>query len=114
DLHLHYDSPCINAGDPDYTPAPGAVDIDGQPRIRLGRIDMGADEAGSHPADFDENGIIDLVDYNTIAAVMLTQTGDPLWAPACDISTPPDGLINLIDIATCLNGWLWQAPWYTP
>jgi hypothetical protein len=43
DLHLKVTSPCINVGDPsgDYT---GQLDIDGQPRIFGGRIDIGADE----------------------------------------------------------------------
>jgi hypothetical protein len=43
DYHLSFNSPCINAGDPNYIPDPNEVDIDGDPRI-IGRIDMGADE----------------------------------------------------------------------
>ena len=48
-LHLRWTSPCIDAGDPagDYT---GQVDIDGQPRVLGGRVDVGADE-------FDPNNI---------------------------------------------------------
>jgi len=43
DFHLNPDSPCIDAGDPngDYS---GQSDIDGEPRIMRGRVDMGADE----------------------------------------------------------------------
>jgi parallel beta-helix repeat protein len=48
DYHLLLNSPCINEGcdnpnDPncDYT---GQTDIDGQPRVMAGRVDMGADE----------------------------------------------------------------------
>ncbi|MHC4154165.1 MAG: right-handed parallel beta-helix repeat-containing protein [Planctomycetota bacterium] len=44
DYHLLEASPCINAGDPAYSPAPGETDIDGEPRIMGGPIDMGADE----------------------------------------------------------------------
>ena len=42
-VHLSIRSPCRNAGDPnlDYT---GQTDIDGQPRVLDGRVDMGADE----------------------------------------------------------------------
>ena len=43
DYHLHLDSPCINAGDPDYVGSE-AVDIDGEPRVMAGRVDMGCDE----------------------------------------------------------------------
>jgi len=44
DYHLLPGSPCINTGDPDYVPAPAETDIDGNPRVMDGRIDMGADE----------------------------------------------------------------------
>ncbi len=41
--HLLPDSPCINAGDPTFE-ANGQTDIDGQPRVMAGRVDIGADE----------------------------------------------------------------------
>jgi len=44
DYHLTLDSPCIDAGDPNFVPTPGETDIDGEPRLWDGRIDMGADE----------------------------------------------------------------------
>jgi len=44
DYHLHIDSPCINAGDPNYTTEPNETDLDGNPRVRGSRIDMGAYE----------------------------------------------------------------------
>lgn len=43
-FHLTLDSPCINAGDPDFIPPTGQTDIDGQERIYASRIDIGADE----------------------------------------------------------------------
>ena len=43
-FHLTLDSPCINAGDPEFVPAAGQTDIDGEDRIYAARIDMGADE----------------------------------------------------------------------
>jgi probable HAF family extracellular repeat protein/predicted outer membrane repeat protein len=46
DYHLLLDSPCINAGDPDYIPEPNETDLDGNPRVMDGRIDMGAYEYG--------------------------------------------------------------------
>ncbi len=41
--HLTENSPCINIGDPcgNYT---GQTDIDGEPRVLIGRVDIGADE----------------------------------------------------------------------
>jgi len=43
DYHLLSESPCIDAGDPagDYR---GQVDMDGEPRVINGRVDIGADE----------------------------------------------------------------------
>jgi len=44
DYHLLPHSVCINSGDPNYVVGLGETDIDGQPRVFDGRIDMGADE----------------------------------------------------------------------
>jgi hypothetical protein len=44
DYHLMPNSPCIDAGDPNYIPEPNETDLDGQPRIIGGRIDMGVYE----------------------------------------------------------------------
>ena len=46
---LQPNSPCINAGDPDYVPEPNETDLDGKPRIIAGRIDMGAYEFNHNP-----------------------------------------------------------------
>ena len=42
DYHLLQTSPCINAGDPNHPYDPNETDLDGNPRIIDGRIDMGA------------------------------------------------------------------------
>jgi hypothetical protein len=59
DYHLFIDSSCVNAGDPAYSPAPGETDIDGEPRVMGGRVDIGADEVcqgqpriGRSPTEF--------------------------------------------------------------
>ena len=44
DYHLLPDSLCIDTGDPNYLPEPNETDLDGNPRITGGRIDMGAYE----------------------------------------------------------------------
>jgi predicted outer membrane repeat protein len=43
-VHIGGESPCRNAGDPMFVPVDVKVDIDGQPRVLEGRVDMGADE----------------------------------------------------------------------
>ena len=44
DLHLEANSPCIEAGLPNYIAGPNAFDIDGQSRVIGQQIDIGADE----------------------------------------------------------------------
>jgi hypothetical protein len=44
DYHIQSNSPCYNAGDPNFTAATGEKDIDGDNRILNGRVEMGADE----------------------------------------------------------------------
>jgi parallel beta-helix repeat protein/predicted outer membrane repeat protein len=44
DYHLLPGSSCRNAGDPAYVPVPGETDLDGQPRVIDGRIDIGVYE----------------------------------------------------------------------
>ncbi|MHC4864225.1 MAG: PKD domain-containing protein, partial [Planctomycetota bacterium] len=44
DYHLQADSPCINAGDPDFVAGPAETDFDGEARIFAVRVDIGADE----------------------------------------------------------------------
>ena len=45
DAHVRPTSPALNAGDPLFAPGIGETDIDGQPRLQGGRVDIGADEA---------------------------------------------------------------------
>ena len=66
DVHLRGYSPCINAGDPagNYS---GQVDLDGQPRVAYGRVDMGADEVFPIAGDFEPDGDVDFVDFAIFA-----------------------------------------------
>jgi len=60
DYHLMSDSPCIDAGDPNYIAEPNETDLDGNPRVICGRIDMGAYEFNPPiPAEVD-------IDPNTL------------------------------------------------
>jgi alpha-tubulin suppressor-like RCC1 family protein len=55
DYHLSWESPCVNTGDPNFEDA-NETDIDGNPRVIGGRVDMGADEDYRHcdPNDYAE------------------------------------------------------------
>jgi hypothetical protein len=61
-VHLRGYSPCINAGDPggDYS---GQVDVDNQPRVAYGRVDMGADEVYPIAGDVEPDGDVDFGDF---------------------------------------------------
>jgi len=65
-VHLRGYSPCINAGDPggDYS---GQVDVDNQPRVAYGRVDMGADEVFPIAGDVEPDGDVDFGDFAIFA-----------------------------------------------
>ncbi|MDD5064563.1 MAG: hypothetical protein PHQ35_07400 [Phycisphaerae bacterium] len=75
-VHLRGYSPCINAGDPggDYS---GQVDIDNQPRVAYGRVDMGADEVFPIAGDFEPDGDVDFRDFAVFANNWLLGTTRP-------------------------------------
>jgi parallel beta-helix repeat protein len=56
DYHLLSASPCINAGDPNSVAGPNDVDIDGEMRVMLGRVDMGVDEFNPFTVQLDVVG----------------------------------------------------------
>ena len=66
DLRLAPLSPCIDTGDPSYVSGPNETDLDGNPRVSGGRVDMGAYEfPGIIYVDnygIDEPGQIDLME----------------------------------------------------
>jgi predicted outer membrane repeat protein len=64
-FHLRGHSPCINAGDPAVS-SRGRVDVDGQPRVAYGRVDMGADEVFPVAGDSEPDGDVDLADFVAI------------------------------------------------
>jgi len=65
--HLDVNSSCIDAGDPDFNPNPPETDIDGEPRMVNGRVDMGADEYYWSTADFDKDEFVNFIDYAMLA-----------------------------------------------
>ena len=59
------------------------------------------------PADFDIDLDVDLDDLGILGAAWISASGDSEWDPVCDISTPPDGIIDLKDFTQFAN--LWQG-----
>ena len=56
--------------------------------------------------DFDNSCFIDFKDFAVLASAWLTKHGDADWNPHCDISLPPDNVINLRDFAVYAENWL--------
>jgi parallel beta-helix repeat protein len=99
DYHLSGDSLCIDAGDPNYNPAPGEVDIDGEPRVMGGRVDMGADE-------FTQTPVIGLSDTNfTFSAIL---GGPNPGTQVLSIYNAGDDILNWEAAADC--NWLTAEP----
>lgn len=104
DFHLTVDSPCIDAGDPNFAVLPGATDIDGQPRVLDGdedgvaRVDMGADELlESCVADIDNSGDVALGDL----AMLLSEYGGA--CDGCPEDLNNDTQIDSIDLLILLS-----------
>jgi hypothetical protein len=113
DYHLTALSPCIDMGDPAFAPQPGETDIDGQLRVWDGdgngqaRVDMGADEFGSHClGDLDGDGDVDLADL----AILLAHYGMTSGAMYEDGDLDSDGDVDLNDLATLLAVYGTSAP----
>ncbi len=64
DFHLTLNSPCINAGGPVDTVWPDDVDLDGDPRVMGGAVDVGADEfplqVSNYAEQFSSDDLFDL------------------------------------------------------
>jgi parallel beta-helix repeat protein len=109
DLRLSSGSPCIDAGDNTAVSEPN--DLDGNPRIvdsdgdGNSVVDMGAYESPlAYVGDLNGDSDVDGDDYAIFAMAWKTSPGDPGWNPACDVSEPPDGIIDWRDVkALCEN-----------
>jgi len=107
DYHLRWDSTCINAGDPNLAVTVAATDMDGEPRVISGRVDIGYDEVGEKQADFSRNGIIDIEDVAIFVQTWLNGPSGPKWDVLCDLHE--DEFVDLADWAELAKDWLWQA-----
>lgn len=88
DYHLTAGSPCVNAGT-NSAPQLPATDLDGDPRIAGGRVDMGAYEFSNtdyHPADVNMNWIVEAGEFTTYSNAW--RSGQP-WGTSSN-SIPTD------------------------
>jgi hypothetical protein len=58
------------------------------------------------PGDIDGDGDVDFADFALLATAWLAAEGQPRWNPACDISEPADGVVNIHDLETLCTDWL--------
>jgi len=103
--HLDPNSPCVNAGDPNFSQAPNQTDYDGEQRVFNTIVDMGADEMVTNPFDLDADGI---VRYPELA--ILTDE----WLLMAELQTDfnSDGIVDFEDFAELAAQWLWTAGWH--
>ncbi len=81
DYHLLAGSPCIDAGDPNYVAGPNEMDIDGEPRVMGGRVDMGADEVGVLSVDLDMDSLWMYQNIPSASGSSLTATASITYDP---------------------------------
>ncbi len=62
--------------------------------------------ADPYPGDFEPDGDVDLQDFAVLALSWQSSSGDGNYNPYCDINTPPDYSINMLDLLVFADNWL--------
>jgi Dockerin type I domain len=97
DYHLLPESPCIDRGDPEFEPASGATDLDGEARVQGCRVDIGVDEftqIGVGIGDMNGDGVVDLDDVPLFVEKSLNPSGLGI----CEADVNEDGRVDGRDI----------------
>ena len=103
DYHLLPTSPCIGRGHP-QTFGVDESDIDGEPRVMGGRVDIGADEFTDRPfvfGDLNCDGVRDLFDVDAFVLAIVDSDAYAATYPECNAlngDCNSDGEIDLFDI----------------
>ncbi len=107
-FHLKRQSPCIDKGKPNSTDS-NELDIDGETRVLDGDsngtsiVDIGADEFYQPKADYNEDGIVNFIDFAIFAL--------PWRMTDANISLDSDNDVDIDDLELFCDVWLWTAPW---
>jgi hypothetical protein len=88
-------------GDPLYWSGTSAPAVSGTTRVPNVQLTI-----CKIPGDFDDNGVVDLYDLDTLASAWLSGPSDGNWNPDCDISEPADDFINFLDYVVFAENWL--------
>ncbi len=60
--------------------------------------------------DLDLNGLVDIVDFATLANAWHTAPGDIRWNPACDMTIARDYFVDMADLEVFADSWLHGSP----
>ncbi len=86
------------------------TDIDGEERIKYGRVDIGGDEYYYSPADFNDSGNVDFIDYAMLAGAWQTTPNDVNdYNDIFDLQD--NNSIDFDDLALFCEDWLWEKGW---
>jgi hypothetical protein len=99
DFHLDSNSNCKNHGDPSGNYS-DETDIDGENRVCYSRVDIGADEYYY----FDEDGIVNFIDYAVFARSWQRKFGDVNYNENCDLVD--NNAIDFNDLFLFCESWL--------
>jgi len=124
--HLKADSPCIDKGHDLYVGIE-ETDIDNGDRIvdwlaSTNDVDMGADELScedvENVADFNSNGVVNLVEFAMFSDAWLSvdpnYSGlpDPDWNSRCNLDNDDEEfIIDIADLVAFADKWVWTACW---